>query len=83
MMIGTTNSAELKSGVELIAENHNLSRKLEDTERLLNAILADQAAKDRAAREEEKKAQCGRGSAAASRIGRGDRACRTAKAARL
>lgn len=55
MMIGTTNSEELKSGVELIAENHNLAKKLEDTERLLNAILADQAAKDRAAREEEER----------------------------
>ena len=55
MMIGTTNSEELKSGVELIAENHNLAKKLEDAERLLNAILADQAAKDRAAREEEER----------------------------
>lgn len=55
MMIGTTNSEELKSGVELIAENHNLTKRLEETERLLNAILADQAAKDRAAREEEER----------------------------
>lgn len=52
MYYGVTNDELFRDGVNLIAENHNLKKQLEDCKRLLKAYEAAWLAEDRAKAEE-------------------------------